>query len=132
MRTGVDWRTGKPLTGWAHCRQSVEVILTTALMTLLMARDFGSDVPHLVDKPANERTIAQFTMAVVTALKKDEPGFRLTRFSVTRLGADGVAEFEIAGDFYPLGHRGDFSLIERDVSTSVTLASNALATEVTS
>lgn len=112
MRTGVDRNTGKILTGWDHCRQSISVVLTTAVGTLLMARDFGSDVPLMIDRPSSEPQIAQITMACATALRREEPGFRLRRVQVTNLGADGIAEFDLAGDFYPNGHLGDFSVIE--------------------
>lgn len=122
MRTGVDRRTGRPLAGWSHCLQSIEHILTTALGTMVMARDYGSDVPNRIDRPANEREIAGLAMAAAQALAKDEPAFRLRRAVVKDVTAAGVVELHLAGDYYPLGHRGDFSIVERDVDGVVSIA----------
>lgn len=117
-RIGIDRQTGGVLTGWAHCAQSIAVIWSTMLNTLLFARDFGSNVPGLVDRPMSGRSIADVYVAGVEALRRDEPGFRPTRVSLVRAGADGVATFEIAGDFYPNGHLGDYS-VKETVSTAV-------------
>lgn len=121
MRTGVDRRTGQVLRGWSHCLQSIEHILTTALASMVMARDYGSDVPNRVDRPANEREIAGLAMAAAQALAKDEPAFALRYASVKDVTADGAVELHLAGDFFPLGHRGDFSIVERDVNGVVSI-----------
>ena len=109
MRVGVDAISGAVLTGWDHCAQSIATILSTRLGSLLMARDFGSDVPGLIDQPGTPRVIAGIVGAVADALRRDEPGFRLRSARVLAMGPDGVAQLSVEGLFYPNGHLGDFS-----------------------
>lgn len=122
MRTGTDRRTGQPLTGWAHCQQSIAHILETAIGSMVMARDYGSDLPDRVDRPANDREIAALAVAAADALRRDEPAFRLRRVDVPTVTASGVVEIVYAGDFYPFAHRGDFSVVERDVGGAAAIA----------
>jgi hypothetical protein len=48
-------------------------------------------------------------VALAQALRRWEPGFRLSRIIPEQLGPDGVAVFTLAGIFFPLGHLGDTS-----------------------
>lgn len=112
MRTGVDRNTGELLTGWAECAQSIAVIMTTAIGALVLARAFGSDCPMLQDRPMTAASIMDHYVAIAEALRKWEPGFRLRRVNVREAGADGYLALEIAGDFYPRGHLGDYSIVE--------------------
>lgn len=107
--TGMDRRTGKVLTGWPHVVQSIEDILTTRVMTRIMRRDYGSNVPKLVDAPMNQGSLLRLYVAIADALEQWEPRFRLTHISFTATGADGVAEITLAGVYYPRGHLGDFT-----------------------
>lgn len=108
MRTGIDRATGKVLTGWDHCVQSICVVLTTRLATRIMRRDFGSALKDLQDRNASPATIAAIYAAVAGALLRWEPGFRLRTMLLDRAGPDGVFAFILEGDFYPLGHIGDY------------------------
>jgi len=119
MRAGLDRNTGEALTGWAECAQSISCIAQTAIGSLVLNRTFGSNIPALQDRPQNIATIGQYFVAIADALLKWEPGFRLTKITPIKLGADGVAAFDIAGIFYPNGHLGDFSAPE---GKSVTVA----------
>lgn len=121
MRHGFDAMTGKPLSGWAHCVQSIWVILTTRIGSRVMRRAFGSLVPELQDRNPTPRRIMQVYAVVAQALRDHEPGFRLRTIKLTRAGADGVYAFEMTGIFYPRGHLGDYSTSE---ARSVVLAAN--------
>ncbi|WP_244543627.1 GPW/gp25 family protein [Bosea sp. CRIB-10] len=113
--------TGKPLSGWAHCVQSISVILTTRIGSRVMRRAFGSLVPELQDRNATPLLIMQVYAAVAAALRAYEPGFRLRTIQLSRFGADGIFAFEISGIFYPRGHLGDYSISE---ARSAVLAAN--------
>ena len=118
MRSGVDRSTGMILTGWPHCQQSIGVILSTVVGSLLMARDFGC-ANDLVDRPMT--SLPKLVQACAQALKRDEPGFRLTRMTPSAAGADGVITFDIAGDFYPNALEGDFTTVETGVAATIPL-----------
>ena len=109
MRSGIDRITGQRLTGWAHCRQSIATILSTRIGSLVMARDFGSSLPGLVDRPGNALTVAAFYMGVVTALKKEEPGFAPTKVNLQSMDGKGRATLQIEGTFYPDALVNDFT-----------------------
>lgn len=113
MRTGLDRRTGEVLTGWAEAAQSIGVIVTTALGSLVLARDFGCNAPALLDRPLSPPAIMDHFVAIAEALRREEPGYRLRKIGVERAGADGVVVFALAGDFYPLGHLGDWTVVEQ-------------------
>ncbi|MBV1702625.1 MAG: GPW/gp25 family protein [Hyphomicrobiales bacterium] len=117
-RIGIHRVTGEVLTGWAHCAQSIGIILTTAIGSLIMARDFGADVPSLIDAPASARVVLALMSATAQALAKDEPGFKLTKVQILSLDGTGLAQFTLAGVFYPNGHLGDYS-VSSQVSASV-------------
>ncbi|SFD76256.1 hypothetical protein SAMN05428997_1534 [Bosea sp. CRIB-10] len=121
MRHGFDATTGKPLSGWAHCVQSIAVILTTRIGSRVMRRAFGSLVPELQDRNATPLLIMQVYAAVAAALRAYEPGFRLRTIQLSRSGADGIFAFQISGIFYPRGHLGDYSISE---TRSAVLAAN--------
>lgn len=108
MRARIDRHTGLPLTGWMHCLQSIGTIVSTALGSLVMARDFGSGVPGLVDKPGSNRVLIDFYMACATALKKEEPCFRLTALRLVKMDGTGRATMGLEGDYFPNGLDGDF------------------------
>ncbi|SDU08456.1 GPW/gp25 family protein [Stappia sp. ES.058] len=119
MRTGVDARTGRVLTGWDHCVQSIGKVITTRFGTRVMRRDFGSRVPELQDAPANPRTLLELYVAIADALedpRNGEPGFRLRMIDMVEGGRSGRFVFRLDGVFYPAGHLGDYSLREDRVA----------------
>lgn len=106
---GIDRRTGRVLKGWAHVVQSIEDILTTPVLTRVMRRTYGSDVPKLIDAPMNEASLLAVYVAIAEALDAWEPRYELKRVAFTRAGADGRAEIALVGVYYPDGHKGDRS-----------------------
>ncbi len=73
MIASFDRRTGAPLDGVAHLQQSIDDILSTPIGTRLMRRDYGSDLPDLIDQPLHGATLLRVYAAVVGALAKWEP-----------------------------------------------------------
>lgn len=105
---GVSAITFAPLTGFDHVVQSIGVILTTRRGTRVMRRDFGSDVPGLLDRPLNTATMVDAMVAVAEALDAHEPRFQVQTVNVSG-GAEGIARIDVAGLYYPRGHLGDRS-----------------------
>lgn len=112
MRTGIDDITGKLLTGWDHCAQSLRLILTTRVGALVMRRDFGGGLAELQDRNPSPRELMRAFVTCATAIRLWEPGFRLTKIELLRAGPDGVYRLELTGTFYPRGHLGDYSVTE--------------------
>jgi phage baseplate assembly protein W len=108
MRSGVDAQTGKPLTGWAHCVQSVRVILTTHVGALKWRRLFGADIWSIQDQNASAITLISLYRAVAEAIDQFEPGFKLETIEMVKGGRDGAFSFMLSGIFYPRGHLGIF------------------------
>ena len=51
MAIGMSRTTGKPLSDEDHLRQSIRDILSTRIGTRVMLRDYGSNIPRMVDLP---------------------------------------------------------------------------------
>jgi uncharacterized protein len=117
----MDHRTGRIVTGWDHCVQSLALILTTRIGQRVMRRGFGSAALDLQDRTASPRLIMEIYVAVSDAIRQWEPGFRLRNIQLTRAGADGVFRFDMSGVFYPNGHLGDYSTRE-ERSTGLSLS----------
>lgn len=111
-RTGINRETGRLLQGWDHCVQSIAVVLTTRVGSRVMRRAFGSDLKALQDRNPDPATMMMVYSAIVAALRRWEPGFRLTQIGVDSIGADGVAVFTLSGTYFPRGHLGDYSVEE--------------------
>jgi phage baseplate assembly protein W len=94
--------TGREVDGLDHLRQSIKDILSTRVGTRVMRRDYGSDVPNLIDRPVNQELSVDIYVAIATALDKWEPRLRLRKASMTPLG-DGVIDFSLTGDYLPNG-----------------------------
>ncbi|SDE41698.1 GPW/gp25 family protein [Paraburkholderia lycopersici] len=112
---GMNHTTGRAIAGLDHLYQSIARILTTPVGTRIARRDFGSELPELVDAPNNGATRVRLYAAVATALMKWEPRLKLTRVQLstdtTDIGA-GVQVIEIEGTTTETGETA---------STSVTL-----------
>jgi uncharacterized protein len=99
---GMNASTGKRLGGLEHMRQSVADILRTPLGTRVMRRDYGSELPRLIDAPINRETITKIIAAGVTAINKWEPRFRVKKINVVT-ASPGSVELDVTGDYLPEG-----------------------------
>jgi uncharacterized protein len=123
--------TGEPLEGIDDVWQSIAVILSTALESLVMARDFGSKMPRLVDRAVSQVTTIEFYAAVPDAINRispeslmaEEPRFRIVQMTLADMTSSGQATFDIEGVYYPRGHLGDYSEA-RDSRGRVILSNN--------
>ena len=87
---GMDARTGKPLAGIDHLRQSVADILFTPLGSRLCLRDYGSAIPDLIDRPVTPSLRLRVYAATAMALLKWEPRLRLLAVTLVAGAAPGA------------------------------------------
>lgn len=95
--SGLNRHTGRKIDDQAHLTQSVQDILTTPKGTLVMLRDYGSDLPDIIDQPLNGETIVDAYMDVAEALDLWEPRLNVVRVQLVATRA-GYAEFELSDD----------------------------------
>ena len=110
--TGVNAATGAALTGWQHVQQSIKKILTTPIGSRVMRREFGSDLPDLVDSKMIQRNVLAVYSAAATAIARWEPRFRMRGGADERAEPTGVLALVIYGTYFPRGHLGDYSVAE--------------------
>ncbi len=91
---GMNRHTGRKIEGAAHLAQSIHDILTTPKGSLVMLRDYGSDLPDVIDQPLNGETMIDAYLATAEALDLWEPRFDLARIELVASRA-GYAEFEL-------------------------------------
>ena len=111
---GVDRRTGKPLADWPHIRQSLGVIISTAIGERVARRPFGGGLESMIDRPMNIDTIVTLYMKIAEAIEPreiegiqmGEPRFQLDTISISPT-IDGKATVELRGIVFPRGHLGD-------------------------
>ncbi|MGF7432095.1 GPW/gp25 family protein [Pasteurella bettyae] len=63
-----------------HIKQSITDILTTQIGTRLQRRDYGSNIPKLIDQPINRILMLQLASCAVTALRKWEKRIKIRQF----------------------------------------------------
>lgn len=89
--SGMNASTGRALSGIEHICQSIGKILTTPLGTRVERRDFGSELPDLIDAPNNAATRVRLYAATATALMRLEPRVKLTRVLLADASAEASA-----------------------------------------
>ena len=103
MAVGMNRETGKPLSDADHLRQSIRDILSTRIGTRTMLRDYGSNIPELVDEPINRSTIAAIKADVINALNVWEPRMKINRVALTEVLASGQLTFDLELVYLPNG-----------------------------
>jgi phage baseplate assembly protein W len=93
---------GSSLGGFDHLRQSVVDILTTPKGSRVMRRDYGSNLPRLVDRPVNQSLIAALRAETVDALAKWEPRLRCERVQLNEVG-QGYVSMDLTFTYLPDG-----------------------------
>lgn len=110
--SGVNAVTGEVMTDWDHVQQSIRKVLTTPIGARVMRRDFGSNLPELVDRKMTTANILAIYSASASAIRRWEPRFRMQYGRVTVGDAGGKVSLEIFGVYYPKGHLGDYNVAE--------------------
>ena len=112
----LDQETGEALEGWSSVAQSIRIILGTRLNSRVFLREFGSEIPALVDAPMNDQGVLSLHVAVAEALDKWEPRFELTNVQVAGL-SNGVITMTLSGNYRPKAHLGDLTSVRDEVRT---------------
>lgn len=99
---GMSRDAGTSLGGFDHLRQSVVDILTTPKGTRVMRRDYGSNLPRLVDRPVNQSLIAALRAETVDALARWEPRLRCERVQLNEVG-QGSVSMDLTFTYLPNG-----------------------------
>jgi len=99
---GTNSTTGKALSGFEHFKQSVRDILTTRRFSRVMRRDYGSNLPALVDAPMNPETIGQIIYETAAALIMWEPRLDLQRVTCQSV-TPGKIVISLTGFYKPEG-----------------------------
>lgn len=95
---GMSRSTGHAMTGLAHLAQSIADILTTPLGSRIARRDYGSQLPDLMDAPVNAKTRVRLFSATATALMRWETRIVLQRVALSPIdGAAGRWQLDITG-----------------------------------
>ena len=106
---GMDRRTGQPVAGVAHLRQSIEDILGTAIGGRRMRPEYGCNLRRYVDLPVNEGWKSAVQAEVARALGRWEPRLRLERVRVVAV-VDGQISLQLTGEYL-----GDSAMVEVSV-----------------
>lgn len=77
-----------------HIQQSIAHILTTPLGSAVMKRDYGSDLPDLVDQPMNGTLRLRIYAATAIAISRWEKRVRLRRIALG-VSPDGTASLNL-------------------------------------
>ncbi|SED12179.1 hypothetical protein SAMN05216178_6321 [Pseudomonas saponiphila] len=93
---GMDRRTGQPLSGIEHVRQSIEDILSTPLGSRRMRPEYGSDLRRYVDLPVTGGWKSAVQAEVARALLRWEPRLKLERVQVVAV-VGGQISFQLTG-----------------------------------
>jgi phage baseplate assembly protein W len=103
---GMDRRTGQPLSGLAHLRQSIEDILSTPEGSRRQRPEYGSKLRRFVDLPVTAGWRSAVQAEVNRAIGRWEPRIKLESVRVVAV-VGGQVTFSITGEFL-----GDGVLLE--------------------
>lgn len=78
---GINTSGARRIEGLEHIAQSVRDVLTTPIGSRLMRRDYGSNIPDLIDQPTNGATLMRLSAATVIALRRWEPRVRISHIT---------------------------------------------------
>lgn len=94
---GMDRNTGRWLAGVDHIRQSILDILTTPRGTRVCNRDYGSDLPDLIDAPLNDAGVQALYAATALAIDTWYPFVTLTQIAVEAGANPGTILLSLTG-----------------------------------
>lgn len=94
---GMDRNTGAVLDGVDHLQQSIADILGTPRGTRVGRRDYGSDLPELMDQPMNDLGRIRVFAATALAIMRQERRARISRIALGRGDTPGAYVIRLIG-----------------------------------
>jgi phage baseplate assembly protein W len=94
---GMNRNSGEQLDGIAHIRQSITDILQTPIGSRIMLRNYGSEIPNLLDRPTNQLFDVELHATIARSLARWEPRFKVTKISVDSRDANGRVTISLDG-----------------------------------
>lgn len=94
---GTSRYTARPIEGAERLAQAIGDILSTPKGSRVMRREYGSDLPRLIDAPMNDETMVDIFAATAEAIDLWEPEFELRRVEIVDAAA-GRMELRLTGD----------------------------------
>lgn len=80
--TGLSRHTARIIAPDAHLAQSITDVLTTPIGSRVLRREYGSDLPNIIDRPMNGETVVDIFQATAEAIDRWEPRFDLRRVQI--------------------------------------------------
>jgi len=109
----IDMRTGEVIDNYRSALQSVEIIFSYRVGSIVMLREFGAGFVELLGRLMTPTLFLVFRQVIGTAIDLWEPRFRVRRVTVTGT-VDGIrlgeAKFSIEADWRPRAHQNDFTV----------------------
>lgn len=93
---GMNRETGQPMTGVEHLKQSIKDILTTRKGARRERPEYGSDLPLMVDLPANKGLISAMQAEAARAIGRWEPRIKIDNIRCESI-INGTIQFRISG-----------------------------------
>lgn len=109
---GIDRFTGRPLSGWEHTLQSVDVIFETEIGERIMLEHFGGGLRRLLGRKLTPGILALASAIFALAITIWEPRLRVVRVRVAPSVEEfraGVVTFVMEVVYRPKGHLGDLT-----------------------
>lgn len=108
----MDRRTGKAISDEDHLVQSLTMLFSTQIGTRVLVREYGCNLPSMVDKPVNRQWVMDAYATIAQAVSRWEPRFEAKRIllGVTEL-SQGVITIKLEGIYKPKGRLVKLRLI---------------------
>ncbi|WP_199237392.1 GPW/gp25 family protein [Azospirillum sp. TSH64] len=98
----MSGESGREVDGVRHLQQSIRDILTTPIGTRQHRREYGSELPRLVDRPVNEALLVDLYAATAAALDRWEPRLEVRTIKIVS-ASPGRVELSLEGVYRPDG-----------------------------
>ncbi len=108
IRSGLDERTGKIITGPAHLAQSLGKIWHTRIGTRVMRLTFGADLRSLLSEDLTPAIALLLYNEMVASAAPWEPEYRITQLQLVRMTEGGALGIRHGGLYFPEGRFGNF------------------------